>query len=99
MPPTPRRLGTRQRYRDQLIATLESRWGLTDLSKRIVVERRITPLDLQTLYNANAGTIYGIGSNTLKTAFLRPPNRDRDALQARAASTSSGKRNATAYKP
>ena len=29
-------------YRDQLIHALETRWGLTDLAKRIVVERQIT---------------------------------------------------------
>jgi phytoene desaturase len=67
-----------KQYRDQLVQTLETRWGLTDLSTRIVVERMITPLDLKTLYHANAGTIYGIGSNTRRSAFLRPPNRDRD---------------------
>ena len=66
------------RYRDRVVRTLEQRWGLTDLSKRIVVERRMTPVDLQRLYNANRGSIYGIGSNSLRAAFLRPPNRDRD---------------------
>ena len=66
------------RYRDQLVRTLEEKWGLNSLSKRIVVERMITPLDLKSLYNANAGTIYGIGSNSRRSAFLRPPNRDRD---------------------
>jgi phytoene desaturase len=66
------------RYRDQLIQTLESRWGLTDLSSRIVTEKRFTPEDLKSTYNANAGSIYGIGSNSRRTAFLRPPNRDRE---------------------
>jgi phytoene desaturase len=66
------------RYRKQLIETLESRWGLTDLSKRIVAERHFTPEDLRRTYNANAGSIYGIGSNSRRTAFLRPPNRDRE---------------------
>ncbi len=66
------------RYRDQLVHTLEHRFGLTDLSSRIVVERRYTPADLAATYNANAGSIYGIGSNSRKSAFLRPPNRDRD---------------------
>ena len=66
------------RYRDQLLDTLEHRWGLTGLSKRIVVEKRYTPADLAATYNANAGSIYGIGSNSRKSAFLRPPNRDRD---------------------
>jgi phytoene desaturase len=65
-------------YRDQLVHTLEHRWGLTDLSKRIVVEKRYTPADLAGAYNANAGSIYGIGSNSRRGAFLRPPNRDRD---------------------
>jgi phytoene desaturase len=66
------------RYRDQLVKSLEERWGLIGLSKRIVVERCMTPLDLQTTYNANAGSIYGIGSNSRRTAFLRPPNRDKE---------------------
>jgi phytoene desaturase len=66
------------RYRDQLIRTLETRWGLSDLSSRIVVEKHFTPADLQFTYNANAGSIYGIGSNSRRTAFLRPPNRDRE---------------------
>ena len=66
------------RYRDQLIRTLETRCGLKDLSQRIVVERHFTPADLQSTYNANAGSIYGIGSNSRRSAFLRPPNRDRD---------------------
>lgn len=66
------------RYRDQVVRTLEHRFGLTDLSRRIVVEKRYTPVDLQRVYNANAGAIYGIGSNSRRTAFLRPPNRDRD---------------------
>jgi phytoene desaturase len=67
-----------RRYRDQLVHMLETRWGLTDLSRRIVVERALSPADLQSAYNANAGSIYGIGSNSLKTAFLRPPNRDKE---------------------
>ena len=66
------------KYRDKIVQTLEHRFGLTDLSNRIVVERRVTPADLKSMYNANAGSIYGISSNGIKQAFLRPPNRDRD---------------------
>jgi phytoene desaturase len=66
------------RYRDQIIQTLEHRCGLSDLSRRIVVERAILPSDFLSLYNANAGSIYGLGSNSRRSAFLRPPNRDRD---------------------
>ncbi len=66
------------RYRDQLVRTLEHRWGLTDLSSRIVVEKTYSPADLARVYNANRGGIYGLGSDSLKNAFLRPPNRDKD---------------------
>lgn len=65
------------RYEAQIIDTLERRFGLTDLSRRIVVRRRITPADLADRYNAHRGSIYGISSNGMRAAFLRPPNRDR----------------------
>jgi phytoene desaturase len=66
------------RYRAQIIHALEHRWGLSDLSRRIVVQHTILPTDFQSLYNANAGSIYGLGSNSRRAAFFRPPNRDRD---------------------
>ena len=65
------------RYRDRVIELLERKFGLADLSRRIVVEERWTPRELQSNYNANAGSIYGIGSNSRLQAFLRPPNRDK----------------------
>jgi phytoene desaturase len=64
-------------YEARIVETLEHRFGLTDLSKRIVVRRRMTPADLAADYNAHRGSIYGISSNGLKAAFLRPPNRDK----------------------
>ena len=66
------------RYRDRVVRKLETVYGLTDLSKRIVVERMMTPVDLAGLYNANAGSIYGVSGNGIRQAFLRPPNRDKD---------------------
>ena len=63
-------------YEQQIIATLERR-GLSDLSKRIVVRQRITPADLADRYHAHRGSIYGISSNGLRAAFLRPANRDK----------------------
>jgi phytoene desaturase len=66
------------RYRDQIIQTLEGRCGLSNLSRRIVTERMILPPDFQSLYNANAGSIYGIGGNSRRSVYFRPPNRDRD---------------------
>ena len=65
------------RYERQVVETLERRFGLTDLSRRIVVRRRMTPADLAADYNAYRGSIYGISSNGLRAAFLRPPNRDK----------------------
>ena len=65
------------KYEKRLIETLETKWGLTDLSKRIVVRRRWTPGDLARDYNANAGAIYGISSNGIKNAFLRPANKEK----------------------
>lgn len=67
-----------QAYRDRIVHNLEHRYGLKDLSARIVVEERLTPADFRQLYNANAGSIYGLGSNSRQAAFRRPPNRDKD---------------------
>ena len=64
-------------YRDRVIRQLETTFGLTDLSSRIVAEDRWTPADLESRYAANAGSIYGVGSNSRLQAFLRPPNRDK----------------------
>ena len=65
------------RYQDKIVDTLEARFGLTDLARRIVVSKRMTPADLAADYNASRGSIYGISSNGLRAAFLRPPNRDK----------------------
>ncbi|MCS7032705.1 MAG: phytoene desaturase family protein, partial [Phycisphaerae bacterium] len=65
------------RYEAQILRALEEQCGLSNLRKRIVVKRRLTPVDLERDYHANAGSIYGIGSNSRRAAFLRPPNRDR----------------------
>ena len=58
-------------YRQIVIGRLE-RLGLTDLSKRIVVEQSWSPLDLQSRYHAWRGAIYGLSSNGWRQAFLRP---------------------------
>lgn len=64
-------------YEKRMIETLETRFALTDLSKRIVVRHRITPVDLERLYRANAGSIYGVSGNGLRNAFKRPANADK----------------------
>ena len=43
----------------------------------VVLERMMTPLDLQNAYGGNHGAIYGFSSNTKLAAFMRPNNRAR----------------------
>jgi phytoene desaturase len=64
-------------YRDFIVKKLES-FGLEDLEKSIEFEQIITPEDFEKEYNANKGSIYGISSNGIFSAFLRPPNKARD---------------------
>ena len=64
-------------YRNRVIGLLEAKFGFEGLSERIIAEDRWTPRDLQERYRANAGSIYGVGSNSRTQAFLRPPNRDK----------------------
>ncbi|MCB2197849.1 phytoene desaturase [bacterium] len=49
-----------------------------DLHGKIELEEVITPEDFHRLYGSNAGSIYGLSSNTRMAAFRRPPNRSRD---------------------
>jgi len=64
-------------YRDRIIEKLEN-FGLTDLQNNVEFERIITPEDFEKRYNANRGSIYGVSSNGVFSAFLRPPNKARD---------------------
>ena len=64
-------------YRDLIIKKLEN-FGLEDLEKSIEFERIITPADFEKTYRANRGSIYGVSSNGIFSAFMRPPNRARD---------------------
>ena len=61
-------------YRDRIVSRLEA-VGLPGLRERIVYEQVITPLDFSQRYNAWRGSIYGLSSNSRRTAFLRPANR------------------------
>lgn len=67
-------------YRNLVIARLE-RMGMTNLSQHIVYEHVMTPADIESLYNAPGGAIYGLASNNPWSAFLRPPLRARDIKQ------------------
>ena len=67
----------KQNHRDLIIKKLES-FGLTDLESAIDFEQIITPSDFETKFRANRGSIYGISSNGIFSAFLRVPNRSRE---------------------
>ncbi len=64
-------------YRDLIIEKLE-RFGLEDLENSIEFEQIITPEDFEKKYAANRGSIYGVSSNGIFSAFLRPPNKSKD---------------------
>jgi phytoene desaturase len=64
-------------YRNLIIKKLEE-FGLKDLEKSIEFERIITPENFERKYRANRGSIYGVSSNGIFSAFLRPPNQARD---------------------
>lgn len=63
-------------YRDLIIKMLEN-FGLEGLEDSIDFEEIITPEDFETKYRANRGSIYGLSSNGIFSAFLRPPNKAR----------------------
>ena len=65
-----------QSYRDSIIGKLES-YGLEGLDKSIEFERIITPEDFESKYRTNRGSIYGVSSNGIFSAFLRVPNKSR----------------------
>jgi len=63
-------------YRDLIVKKLEN-FGLEDLENSIDYEQIITPEDFKEKYAANRGSIYGVSSNGIFSAFLRPPNKAR----------------------
>lgn len=67
----------KQNYRDLIVKKLEN-FGLEGLNKAIDFEQIITPSDFETKYRANKGSIYGISSNGIFSAFLRVPNKAKD---------------------
>jgi len=64
-------------YRDLVIKRLET-FGLEGLEKSIIFEQIITPEDFEKKYRANRGSIYGISSNGILSAFMRVPNKAKD---------------------
>ncbi|MGQ0600184.1 MAG: phytoene desaturase family protein [Anaerolineales bacterium] len=63
-------------YRDHVLATL-ARHGV-DIRDKILVEKILTPLDIERMTAARRGALYGASSNSLFAAFRRPPNESPD---------------------
>jgi len=61
-------------YRDVVVKRLE-RFGLEDLSERIVSERLFTPGDFAKRDLAYHGALYGWASHSIRTSLFRPPLR------------------------
>ncbi|MDQ2747767.1 MAG: phytoene desaturase family protein [Acidobacteriota bacterium] len=64
-------------YRDLIVKKLET-FGLENLEASIEFERIITPEDFETKYRTNRGSIYGVSSNGIFSAFLRVPNQAKN---------------------
>jgi phytoene desaturase len=60
-------------YRDRVLTTLARR-GM-DVRDQIIVEKMLTPADLERLTGAWRGALYGASSNDMLAAFRRPPNQ------------------------
>ncbi len=66
-----------EKYRNFIIRRLEE-FGLSGLNNAIEYEQILTPTRFESWFNAHRGAIYGLSSNSLSSAFLRPPIRARD---------------------
>lgn len=64
-------------YRDVIVRKLE-KFGLENLNESIEFQEMITPEDFEYKYRANKGSIYGVSSNGILSAFRRIPNKSSD---------------------
>ena len=65
-------------YRKRIIEKLVSTAGLKDLEKHIVVERFLTPQDINDRYHVLNGAIYGLASHGRFLGAFKPSNRSPD---------------------
>ena len=68
---------TRESYRDQILADLET-YTDTELRDRIVVEERFCVSDFASRYNNYRGTALGLAHTLRQTALFRPPHRSTE---------------------
>ena len=65
-------------YRDTIIEKLRSTAGMEDIEERIVVERALTPQDINDRYHVLNGAIYGLASHGRFMGAFKPSNRSPD---------------------
>ena len=61
------------KYRRVILDKLK-RFGMEDIEKHIVVERRLTPAGIDRMYNATGGAIYGLASHGRLHGGFKPKN-------------------------
>ena len=66
------------RLRDRLVEDLERTFGLEGLDAATVVEHRMTPDDFERDLGAAWGNAFAVEPTLQQSAWLRPPNRDRE---------------------
>ena len=65
-------------YRDRIIEKLQQTAGLEDIEQHIVVEKALTPQDIQDRYHVLDGAIYGLASHGRFLGAFKPANRSPD---------------------
>ena len=65
-------------YRQVILDKMTRVAGLEDLEKHIVVERHLTPQDINDRYSVLDGAIYGLASHGKFTGAFKPANRSPD---------------------
>lgn len=65
-------------YRNTIIRKLERTAGMKDIEKHIVVERALTPQDINDRYHVLDGAIYGLASHGRYLGAFKPANRSPD---------------------
>jgi phytoene desaturase len=61
--------------RDRTLALLRDQFGLGDIDRHIVVERRFTPLDFRDELRSHLGSAFSIEPTLWQSAYFRPHNR------------------------
>lgn len=64
-------------YRQKILDKLKRTAGLHDIEENIVVEHRLTPVDIHNRYRVLDGAIYGLASHGSWTGAFKPGNRSR----------------------